>query len=180
LRPLHDSEAATDWHRLTPLVQLTDSSQVNHNEGTPDPARAACCLLPKQHGEPLNAALQRYKPTGARSRGDPFAYALAVRAQGIEGARSGRVNHKKSMHGFFMVDATEPPQSPVGVAGCAQINYPLTTSACVVDFSDNGHYNRVAGAMRRTRVLACADISLGIVQCGGSSVVGRSCIWGKS
>jgi hypothetical protein len=68
--------------------------------------------------------------TAIRSRKRSPEGAFTVRAQGIEGARSGRVNHKKIhvFHVFFLVAATEPPQSPVGVAGCAKIidNYALT------------------------------------------------------
>jgi hypothetical protein len=47
--------------------------------------------------------------------------------KGLEG-REAVTPTIKSMHCMdFIVGVTEPPQSPVGVAGCAHINYSLFT-----------------------------------------------------
>jgi hypothetical protein len=66
-------------------------------------------VVSKQHGEPLNTALRRLKPMGAGTP-DPAQRKLeplrgfTVRAQGIEGARSGRAKQKiHAKHGIFFL-----------------------------------------------------------------------------
>jgi hypothetical protein len=85
-------------------------------------------VCPIESPDPAATKIRVREATAIRSAKPP-----PVRAQGIEGARSGRDKYKKTCTAcFFIFVVTEPPQSPVGGAGCAQINHPLIAMESLV------------------------------------------------